>query len=111
MRRVQLSGAQKRKRAKENEQKTSAIVAKTKKLTDFFTQRMENDDVEQSSINLHMQTSESNLTHLSETNSIDARPAFQVSNENDEVEVDFDQCQTLETTNEAIVFSSSCHTV
>ena len=61
MKRVQLSGAQKRKRAKENEQKTSAIVAKTKKLTDFFTQRMENDDVEQSSINLHMQTSESNF--------------------------------------------------
>ena len=107
MKRVQLSGAQKRKRAKENEQKTSAIVAKTKKLTDFFTQRMENDDVEQSSINLHMQTSESSLTHLSETNSIDARPAFQVSNENDEVEVDFDQCQTLETTNKANVFSSS----
>lgn len=47
MRRVQLSGAQKRKRAKENEQKNLSVVAKTGKLTDFFLQTAEKDDPDQ----------------------------------------------------------------
>lgn len=85
MKRVQLSGAQKRKRAKENEQNNLSVVAKTGKLTDFFLQTAEKDDPDQNQCQSSETASESNLSPSSETGSVGARPDFHDDVAHDEV--------------------------
>ncbi|KAL8221311.1 UNVERIFIED_CONTAM: hypothetical protein K2H54_065476 [Gekko kuhli] len=82
---VQLSGMQKRKCAKENEQKNLSVVAKTGKLTDFFLQTAEKDNPDQNQCQSSETGSESNLSPSSETGSVGARPDFHDDVAHDEV--------------------------